>query len=57
MTLRAIEAAVFDMDGVLVDTERDWDASRRAVAERASEAQVDQLAGSAREALRQALGR
>ena len=31
--MRAIEAAVFDMDGVLVDTERDWDAARRSVAE------------------------
>jgi HAD superfamily hydrolase (TIGR01509 family) len=31
--VRAIEAAVFDMDGVLVDTERDWDAARRSVAE------------------------
>jgi HAD superfamily hydrolase (TIGR01509 family) len=26
-------AVIFDMDGVLVDTERDWDASRREVAE------------------------
>jgi HAD superfamily hydrolase (TIGR01509 family) len=32
-TVRAIEAAVFDMDGVLVDTERDWDGARRSVAE------------------------
>ena len=31
--MRAIQAAVFDMDGVLVDTERDWDAARRSVAE------------------------
>ena len=31
--MRAIEAAVFDMDGVLVDTERDWDSARRSVAE------------------------
>jgi HAD superfamily hydrolase (TIGR01509 family) len=31
--VRAIEAAVFDMDGVLVDTERDWDGARRSVAE------------------------
>jgi HAD superfamily hydrolase (TIGR01509 family) len=27
-----VRAVVFDMDGVLVDTERDWDASRREVA-------------------------
>jgi HAD superfamily hydrolase (TIGR01509 family) len=27
-----IRAVVFDMDGVLVDTERDWDAARREVA-------------------------
>ena len=27
-----VRAAVFDMDGVLVDTERDWDAARRRVA-------------------------
>ena len=31
--MRAIDAAVFDMDGVLVDTERDWDGARRSVAE------------------------
>jgi HAD superfamily hydrolase (TIGR01509 family) len=28
-----VSAVVFDMDGVLVDTERDWDAARRQVAE------------------------
>ncbi len=28
-----VQAVVFDMDGVLVDTERDWDAARRQVAE------------------------
>ncbi len=28
-----VQAVVFDMDGVLVDSERDWDASRREVAE------------------------
>jgi HAD superfamily hydrolase (TIGR01509 family) len=28
-----VRAVVFDMDGVLVDTERDWDAVRRQVAE------------------------
>jgi HAD superfamily hydrolase (TIGR01509 family) len=28
-----IRAVVFDMDGVLVDTERDWDSARRQVAE------------------------
>jgi HAD superfamily hydrolase (TIGR01509 family) len=30
---QVVQAVVFDMDGVLVDTERDWDASRRQVAE------------------------
>jgi HAD superfamily hydrolase (TIGR01509 family) len=29
----AFRAVVFDMDGVLVDTEQDWDAARRQVAE------------------------
>ncbi len=28
-----VRAVVFDMDGVLVDTERDWDAARRQVAQ------------------------
>jgi HAD superfamily hydrolase (TIGR01509 family) len=28
-----VKAVVFDMDGVLVDTERDWDAARREVAD------------------------
>jgi HAD superfamily hydrolase (TIGR01509 family) len=28
-----VKAVVFDMDGVLVDTERDWDAARRQVAD------------------------
>jgi HAD superfamily hydrolase (TIGR01509 family) len=28
-----VKAIVFDMDGVLVDTERDWDAARRQVAD------------------------
>ena len=28
-----VQAIVFDMDGVLVDTERDWDAARREVAQ------------------------
>ena len=28
-----VRAVVFDMDGVLVDTERDWDSSRREVAQ------------------------
>jgi HAD superfamily hydrolase (TIGR01509 family) len=30
-----VRAVVFDMDGVLVDTERDWDAARRGFAEEA----------------------
>lgn len=30
---QVVQALVFDMDGVLVDTERDWDAARRQVAE------------------------
>jgi HAD superfamily hydrolase (TIGR01509 family) len=30
-----VRAVVFDMDGVLVDTERDWDAARRRFAEEA----------------------
>jgi HAD superfamily hydrolase (TIGR01509 family) len=29
---RAVKGVVFDMDGVLVDTERDWDSARREVA-------------------------
>jgi HAD superfamily hydrolase (TIGR01509 family) len=32
-TRPVVSAVVFDMDGVLVDTERDWDAARRQVAE------------------------
>lgn len=32
-TRPVVRGVVFDMDGVLVDTERDWDAARRQVAE------------------------
>ena len=49
-----VQAVVFDMDGVLVDSERDWDASRRQVAEAAGgrwtpEATTDMIGMSAPE--------
>jgi HAD superfamily hydrolase (TIGR01509 family) len=51
---QVVQAIVFDMDGVLVDTERDWDASRRQVAEAAGgrwtpEATTDMIGMSAPE--------
>ncbi|HYY73328.1 MAG TPA: HAD hydrolase-like protein, partial [Solirubrobacterales bacterium] len=54
MPRAAIEAVIFDLDGVLVDTEREWDASRRDVAEEAGgrwgpEATTDMMGMSAPE--------